>query len=67
MDETVKALKIEGVEPTPDSVRKGDYPISRPFLFLTKEEPTGLVKEFINFCLSAEGQEIVAKKFIPVK
>jgi len=32
----------------------------RPLYFLTKEEPTGLVKEFIDFCLSDVGQAIVA-------
>lgn len=54
----VKALKIEGVEPAPEMVKSGVYKISRPFLFLTKSQPEGLAKKFIDFVLSEEGQRI---------
>jgi len=55
----IKLLSVDGVETTADNIYAGSYKISRPFLMLTKEEPTGAVKEFIDYILSAEGQEIV--------
>ena len=60
IDNTVKALSIDGVEATVENAKNETYPIVRPLYFLTKEEPTGLVKELIDFCLSDEGQAIVA-------
>lgn len=56
------------IEPTIENVKNGKYPISRPLLMYTKGEPKGVVKEFIDFALSSEGQEIVIKTdFVPVK
>ncbi len=55
-------------EPTIENVKNGKYPISRPLLMYTKGKPDGQVKEFIDFALSKEGQEIVVKTdFVPVK
>lgn len=63
-----KALKIGGVEPSEQTVLDGTYKVQRPFLFLTKGEPTGAVKEFIDWVLSPEGQELVKEeKVVPVK
>jgi len=59
IDKTVKALAIDGVAPTVDNIKSGKYSIVRPLYFLTKEQPTGLVKEFIDYCLSNEGQKII--------
>lgn len=67
LDESVTALKIDDVEATNETIQDGTYKVARPFLYLTKEEPEGVVKAFIDFVLSAEGQEIVADGFIPVK
>jgi phosphate transport system substrate-binding protein len=67
IDNEVKALSLEGVAATIDNARNGTYPAVRPLLFLTKTQPTGLVKTFIDFCLSNEGQAIVAKDYITVK
>jgi phosphate transport system substrate-binding protein len=56
------------IEPTVENVRSGKYPISRPLLMYTKGEPQWTVKEFIDFALSPQGQEIVIKTdFVPVK
>lgn len=56
------------IAPTIDNVVSGKYPISRPLFFYTKGEPQGLVKKFVDFALSKEGQEIVIKTdFVPVK
>jgi len=64
----VKALKIEGVFPSEDTVLKGTYPISRPLFMYTNGKPKGLVKDFIDFVLSKEGQKIVKEQgFVPLK
>ena len=56
------------IEPAIENVKNGKYPISRPLLMYTQGEPQGVVKEFIDFTLSPDGQEIVAKTdFVPVK
>jgi len=63
-----KDEKSEYIEPTVDNVVKGRYPISRPLFLYTNGEPKALVKKFIGFCLSGEGQEIVLKTdFVPIK
>lgn len=67
LNDEVKGLKIEGVEPSTDSILKGDYSLFRPFNYLTNGKPEGIVKAYIDFVLSEEGQEIVAKDYIPVK
>ncbi|MEN4006234.1 MAG: phosphate ABC transporter substrate-binding protein [Methanobacteriaceae archaeon] len=64
----VKALNVGGVTPSIETILDGTYPVSRPFLFLTKGEPTGHVKEFIDWVLGPEGQAIVeGEDLVPVK
>lgn len=58
----VKALKIEGLLPTPENVGEG-YHLVHPFLLLAAEEPTGEVKAFIDFILGPRGQAIVGKGY----
>ena len=54
--------------PNIDTVQSGQYPISRPLLFLTRGEPQGEIKSFIDFVLGAEGQDIVKTlDFVPLK
>lgn len=66
-DSSVKVLAINGVECTVENCQSGAYPLVRPLYLLTKGEPEGLVKEFIDFCLSPEGQRIVEEEgYIPV-
>jgi phosphate transport system substrate-binding protein len=68
VDSSIKALDIDGVPATQANAKDGTYSIVRPLYFLTKEQPTGLVKDFIDFCQSAEGQQIVADNgYIAVK
>jgi len=59
VDKTVKALQLGGVEATRENVMNGSYNLSRPFLFVAQAEPTGQTKEFLDFVLSAQGQQIL--------
>jgi len=68
-----KALNIAKDEksvfeaPTIENVVNGKYPISRPLFLYTNGTPTGLVKQFVDFTLSKDGQEIVLKTdFVPI-
>jgi phosphate transport system substrate-binding protein len=63
-----KDEKSEYITPTVNNVVSGKYPVSRPLFLYTNGQPQGLVKKFVDFCLSKEGQEIVLKTdFVPVK
>lgn len=59
----VKAIKVDGVEPTVENIKAGSYAVSRPFELCYKEENlTELGKDFISFILSADGQKIVSEE-----
>ncbi len=62
IDASVKALKVDGVEASPETVAAGRYSLVRPFLFLTKGEPGGSAKAFIDWVLGPEGQEVAKKE-----
>ena len=60
IDNTVKALSVNDIEPTAENVKAGDYKISRPFILVTKEDTlTENGQKLIDFVLSTEGQQIV--------
>ena len=59
VDDTVKALELDGVAATRENVLNGTYNLSRPFLFIAQEEPTGQTKEFMDYVLSPEGQQLL--------
>jgi phosphate transport system substrate-binding protein len=67
LSQGVKVLKIEEVTPSPQSVRQGEYHLLRPLFLITREEPTGEVKSFVDFILSPTGQSIVGRKYGRVK
>jgi phosphate transport system substrate-binding protein len=60
VDSSIKALAIDGVAATQANAKDGTYRVVRPLYFLTKDQPMGLVKDFIDFCQSTEGQKVVA-------
>ncbi|EKF85828.1 phosphate ABC transporter substrate-binding protein [Methanobacterium formicicum] len=67
MTPDVKAVAVDGVSPSVETVKDGSYNLQTPFLFLTKGQPEGQLKEFIDWCLGPEGQEIVTdEKIVPV-
>lgn len=61
LNDNVKALKIDGIEPTMDNVKNGRYDISRPFNIVVKPNLSPEASDFISFIMSAEGQEVVRK------
>lgn len=69
VDETVKELKIGGVEATEENVKSGAYEVQRPFICATlKGSDNKLVKAYLDFILSEEGQALVlAQGAVPVK
>ncbi|MEM1484656.1 substrate-binding domain-containing protein [Oscillospiraceae bacterium PP1C4] len=66
LSDTVKAVPIDGVAASAENVKNGSYKIARPFNIATKGEPSGLTKDFIDFIMSKEGQEVVAKSYIAI-
>ena len=59
LNDTVKAVKIDGVEATVDNINNGKYAISRPFNIATNGTPSEVTQDFINYILSEDGQKIV--------
>jgi phosphate transport system substrate-binding protein len=60
LNDKVKAVKVDGAEATADAIKAGQYKLSRPFNIATKGETSNeVVKDFMAYILSAEGQEIV--------
>lgn len=67
LDNTVKAVKVDGTEATVDNVIAGTYKVSRPFNIATKGDISEVAQDFINYIMSAEGQQIINdNKYIPV-
>lgn len=74
INDRVKAVAVakdtesEYIYPNSDNVMSGSYPISRPLYLYTDGEPKGIVKDFIDYALSEEGQQIVLETdFVPLK
>ena len=69
----IKELKVVGKDgqgylPSAENVKAGKYPLSRPLYMYTRGKPGGEAKDFIDYCLSGEGQEIVTTVgYFPVK
>ena len=66
LNDTVKAVTVNGVEATVENVESGEYTVSRPFLVCTTEDISELGQDFMNFIMSDEGQAIVEEEgYIP--
>lgn len=67
LNETVKALKVDGAEASAENVKNGTYKVSRPFNIVTKADISEAAKDFVDFILSTEGQAVVSENgFIPL-
>lgn len=60
MNDTVKALKIDGAEPTVENIKAGEYKVFRPFNIATKGDVSEAAQDFINYIMSTEGQKVIA-------
>ena len=61
LNDTVKALKVDGVEATEANIKAGTYKAARPFNIATKGEVSEVAQDFIDFILSTEGQAVVSE------
>ncbi len=64
VDESVKVLSIDGVEPTIENVANGTYIARRPFNLVKTEVQSEIAKDFEKFILSQSGQNIIAEKYV---
>lgn len=62
LDDSVKAVKIDGAEATVENVTSGTYKVSRPFNIATTEDVSEVTQDFINFIMSADGQAVVEEE-----
>ena len=62
LNDTVKAVKIDGAEATTDNVSAGTYKVSRPFNIVTGDSVSEVAQDFINFIMSADGQAVVSEE-----
>ncbi|MGN0375698.1 MAG: substrate-binding domain-containing protein [Butyrivibrio sp.] len=59
LNDTVKAVKIDGVEATVDNIKSDKYKIARPFNIATTEEVSEAAQDFINYIMSSDGQKVI--------
>lgn len=59
LNDTVKAVKIDGAEASAENVSNDTYKVSRPFNIVTSKEAGDAAKDFVSYIMSAEGQQIV--------
>ena len=63
-----KTASEAAVKPSVETVLDGTYAVARPLLYYTNGEPTGLIKAFVDYCLSDAGQVLVAQSgYVPVR
>jgi len=67
VDDTIKAISVNGVAATNDNVKNGTYKIARPFIVLTGSNVHAESTAFVNWMLSADGQKIVSRSWISIK
>ena len=59
LNDTVKAVKIDGADATVENIKSGDYTIQRPFNIATKDGLSDVAQDFINYIMSADGQAVI--------
>jgi phosphate transport system substrate-binding protein len=63
----VKMVRLEELSPMAEDIQSGGYHLVQPIFFIAPEEPAGAARLFVDFCLSPEGQEIAAGRYVPVR
>lgn len=66
IDESMNAVSIDGVVPSVETVKSDEYTISRPLLLLTNDDLSAEASAYLDYCLSDEGQAIVAENYISI-
>ncbi|MGN1450745.1 MAG: substrate-binding domain-containing protein [Eubacteriales bacterium] len=59
LNDTVKALAVDGAEASVENIKSGDYAASRPFNIVTKDGVSDAAKDFISFIMSSDGQQVI--------
>jgi phosphate transport system substrate-binding protein len=59
VNSSVIALSVDGITANAENAKSGAYPVVRPLYFLTKNQPTGVIKVFIDYCTGPEAQKII--------
>ncbi len=68
LDDSVKAVKVDGAEATAENIENGSYKVARPFNVVTTGELSAPAQDFMNYIMSDEGQQIVSDEgYIPVE
>lgn len=68
LNDSVKAVKIDGADATVANINNGSYKISRPFNIAVKEGLSPVAQDFVNFIISDDGQKIIAaNKYIKIQ
>lgn len=62
LNDTVKALKIDGAEATAENIENGTYKVSRPFNIVTKDDISEVAKDFVDYIMSDDGQAVVMEE-----
>lgn len=66
LNDTVKAVSVDGVAPSSETIMDGSYPLARPFYIATKGGAEGVTADFIRFMTSGKGQAIVSGSYVVV-
>lgn len=66
LNDTVKALSIDGIAATTENIKNGSYKIARPFNLATKGGISAVAQDFMDFIMSEEGQVVVGKSYIAI-
>ena len=62
LNETVKAISVDGVAATVEGIKDGSYTLSRPFVVTTFGEVGEIAQDFLNYIMSAEGQAVISEE-----
>ena len=62
VSDRIKTVEVDGVSPTVENVKNGEYKVARPFILVTNGQESEITRDFLSFVMSAQGQQIVEEK-----